>query len=246
MKENQGLATCPFCGSSLYLDLREGVGHFCIKPALTEKSLSSQLTTWLLHKERRGAVRIEKAALVFWPFWEIQSLWPEGEVFTSIAASHPITDMQHSGKVPTGELIPFVEEELKAARVKPPQYAIREFMKKEGISRKNEGSPLKAVRPGPKAWLIHIPFWQVEYICDGVSYEAWIEAVSGDVFADDLPPTFAREKDRIYQRAVAVIFFAYLLAGIFVPSGNLAILVMVGISLPLYLLVRGMVKEEAG
>lgn len=228
VRESEGVANCPFCGSSLYVDLLEGLGHFLIKPVLKEKDLSSQLRTWLERRERRGDLKVSRTWLVFWPFWEIHD--EKDHTSTFMAAAHPITALEDIGSSP-GNLLPYSDAELEGGWSQPPAGALRELLQRMGITAK-------------KALLIHRPFWQVRYIYNQMEYEAWIDAVRGEVFADDIPPTFAKEKDRIYQKAVATLFLCYLALGILIPDGNWAALGMIAASIPLFFLVDWMAKEK--
>lgn len=228
VREREGVATCKFCGASLYVDLLEGVGHFLIKPVLNEKALAPQLATWLARRERRGDLKISRASLVFWPFWEIHD--QEDKTSTFIAAAHPITAIEDAGPSP-GNMRPYSDAELESGWPQPPDGVLRDFLQRVGIAAK-------------KTLLIHQPFWQVRYVYDQMEYEAWIEGVRGEVFADDLPPTFAKEKDRIYQKAIATLFLSYLVVGVAIPDGNWAAAGMIAASLPLFFVVDWMVKEK--
>ena len=48
---DQGLATCPYCSSSLFLSLREGLLHYVLGPVIQEQELGKILRTYLERKE---------------------------------------------------------------------------------------------------------------------------------------------------------------------------------------------------
>ena len=228
VREQEGVANCQFCGASLYVDLSESVGHFLIKPVLKEKNLPPQLTTWLARKERRGALHVNKASLIFWPFWEIHD--EDDRTKRLMASAHPVTALEDAAII-AGQQEPYTEASLEGGYAQPPQGALRDFLQRTGLKAK-------------KALLIHQPFWQARYSYGDIEYEAWVDAVRGEIYADDLPPTFAKKKERIYQKAIAILFVSYMVMGALIPDGNMAVAAMIVASIPLYFLIDWMVKEE--
>jgi len=225
VKTDQGAARCDFCGSSLYISLRDGFLHYLISPMVPEKDVSKVLQTYLEKKERRSSFKMKRTSRVYWPFWEVE----EGEkVNTYIAATNPITTLEDA-EIPAGNAKPFIAEEIGSDWVEPPSERMEDIIAREGIS------------PG-KIRLVHLPFWIVDYEYDSVSYEAWVDAVRGRVYADELPPTFERLKDRLYAYTAFTIFAVLFLIGISVPKPETAFIVYIIALLPLYLVARYMLK----
>ena len=226
VKTDQGAARCDFCGSSLYISLRDGFLHYLISPMVPEKDVPKVLQTYLEKKERRSSFKVKRTSRVYWPFWEVQ----EGDnVKTYIAATNPITALEDA-EIPPGNARPFLAEEIGSDWVEPPSERVEDIIAREGIS------------PG-KIRLIHLPFWIVNYEYDGVSYEAWMDAVRGHVYADELPPTFEKLKDRLYAYTAFAIFAIFFIIGISVPKPNIAFLAYIAASLPLFFGAKYMLRD---
>ncbi len=230
MEAHEGLARCNYCGSALYVDLKEGVGHFMITPVIRKEGLGAHLGTMLARKERKSGLTIDNANIVYWPYWVIQD--EKGKQHIFIANAHPVTAMENL-PVPSGEQKPYSEEGHKDTWFQPPSGGVEEYIEREKLDAK-------------KSRLVHIPFWQVEYTYDDINYEAWIDAAQGAMYADDLPPTFEKQKDKTYRLAVIIIALTYFIPAAIIPNGNLAVLFMLAASLPLYFVILNMVKEDTG
>jgi hypothetical protein len=177
-------------------------------------------------RERRSSFKIKRTSRVFWPFWQVQ----DGDsIGTFIAATNPITSLEEAD-IPPGDARPFLAEETGSDWVEPPSERMEDILKREGIA------------PG-KIRLVHLPFWIVNYEYDDVTYEAWMDAVRGAVFADELPPTFEKEKDRLYALVALIIFGAFFVIGILTPKPNIAFLAYMAAAAPLYYIAKSMLKD---
>lgn len=222
----QGLATCPYCKSSLFISLREGYLHFIIAPVLKEMEIEKTLHTYLERRERKGRLKIIAYKRVYWPFWRIQ----EGDkLHTFIASTHPVTNLEKA-EIPSGDAKPFSENEMKDEIVEPPGDQLEDLVEREGII-------------ATKTWLMHLPFWVVEYEYDGVTYEAWLDAVRGRVFVDDLPPAFEKKKDTVYAAVALSAFAIFFIIGVAIPNANIALLVYAVSALPVYYGIKYVLKE---
>ncbi len=221
----QGLATCPYCGSSLFVSIREGYLHYLLKPMLPERDIEKVLRTYLQRLERRSSFTIKRTSMVFWPFWQTQ----EGEELgTFIAATHPITSLEDAD-ILSGDARPFLQSETGDVWVEPPSERLEELIERQGIA-------------PTKVWLVHCPFWAVNYEYDGITYEVWVDAVRGKAFADELPPTFEKQKDRLYAMAALVIFGVFFLLGVAGSGSIVALLLYAAASIPLYFVVKKMIE----
>lgn len=225
---DQGLASCPYCSSSLYVSLNDGFLHYVITPTLKEKDLDKTLKTFLARKERKSGLVIREAAQIFWPYWRIQQ---DAETKTFIAATNPITSLERAS-IPDGDTKPFLKNKVDKDRFEMPGEPIEDLIEREGIS-------------ASKVWLAHVPFWIVDYEYDSVKYQAWIDAVRGEVYADDLPPAFTKEKDRLYARAAWFIFAVFFILGAAISNGDYVIPLYVLASVPLYYITKRTLKGAA-
>jgi len=214
----QAVAQCPYCASSLYVSIHSGFLHYVLKPLIKEKDLPKILETFLARRERKGGFSITRSRRVFWPFWQMQE--SGGRLRVHIGATNPVTDLERSG-IPSGDAAPYQPSLVQDEWFEPPSAPVEEIIEREGIE-------------AQKTWLAHIPFWVVNYEYDGVIYEAWIDAVRGEVFADDLPPTFGKRKDRAYALAAITAFAVFFVIGVLAPSTKTAILFYLGSAVPLY------------
>ena len=226
VKTDQGIAQCNYCGSSLFISLQDGFLHYLLRPLVPQKDVQKVLQTYLERRERKSSFTIKRTSRVFWPFWQAQD---EDSHRTFIGATNPITSLEEAD-IPPGEPRPFLAEETGSDWIEPPSERVEDIIKREGIT------------PG-KIRLIHLPFWIVDYVYDNVSYEAWVDAVRGNIFADDLPPTFEKEKDRLYALVAFVIFGAFFVIGILIPKPNIAFLAYIAATIPLYYIAKRMLKD---
>lgn len=227
IKEYQGLAKCSYCGSSLYLDINEGIIHLIARPKITQKEIPISLQTFLQKKERKGNFNIKKINLLFWPFW--QTIDMNSNSIISSASSSAITDLENAS-ILGAESEPFNENIAGGNHIEPPIESVYDFLIKSGIK-------------AQKVKLLHLPFYQVIYSYGDMEYEIWIDAISGQIFADYLPPTFAKEKDKLYLKLTALIFVVYFLIGVMIRSGDIAVILMLMASIPLYFYVRKKAQE---
>lgn len=218
IKEHQGLAKCSYCGSSLYLDINEGIIHLIARPKLTQKEIPISIQTFLQKKERKGNFNIKQINLLFWPFWQTVDM--NGKVNHYPASSSALTDLENAN-ITAVESEPFSEDIASGNYVEPPIESVYDFLIKSG-------------QKVQKVKLLHIPFYQVIYTYGEGEYEIWINAVSGQLFADDLPPAFAKEKDKLYLKLVALIFGVYFLIALLVQNGEIAVILMLIASIPLH------------
>jgi len=226
VEADQGLATCPYCSSSLMVSLREGYLHYLLKPLVPDRDIPNVLKSHFERLERKSAFTITKHSRVFWPFWQVQE---QDKIKTFIAATNPITSLENAG-ISSGDARPFRQEETGEDWVEPPTAQMEELIVREGII-------------PSKAWLVHLPFWIVNYEYDSVTYEAWVDAVRGGVFADELPPTFEKAKDRQYALAAIIVFGVFFLIGVLSPTPRIEFVLYVLSIFPLYFGVKSMLKR---
>lgn len=218
IEAEQAVAQCPYCNSSLYVSIQSGFLHYVLKPLIKEKDLPEIMETFLARRERKGEFGIIRSHRVFWPFWQIQE--NGGRLHVHIGATNPITDLERSG-IPSGDAKPYQQSLTREEWFEPPTTPVEDIIESEGIEPK-------------KIWLVHLPFWVVDYTYDGVTYEAWADAVRGEVYADDLPPAFEKRKDRAYALVALVAFAIFFVIGVLAPGVKLALLFYLGAAAPLY------------
>ncbi len=224
IQSEQAVAQCPYCSSSLYISVQSGFLHYVLKPLIKQKDIPDIMRTFLARKERKGEFEITRSSRVFWPFWQIQA--EGGKLHVHIGATNPITDVERSG-IPSGDAKPYQQSLAQDEWFEPPATPVEDIIEREGIEPE-------------KIWLAHLPFRVVDYTYDGVTYEAWVDAVRGEVYADDLPPTFEKRKDRAYAFAAIIAFAVFFVIGVLAPSVKLALLFYLGAAAPLYFGVKMM------
>lgn len=228
IKEHQGLAKCSYCGSSLYLDINEGIVHLIARPKLSQKELPILLQTFLEKKERKGLPSITRTNLIFWPFWQTSEINGKGALFP--ASSSPITALEDAS-ISALATEPFNEEIAENSHVEAPIESVYDFLIKSGLKTQ-------------KVKLLHIPFYQVIYnYGSATEYEVWVDAITGQLFADKLPPTFSKEKDKLYLKMAGLAAGVYILIALLVSSGDIAVILMLVASIPLHFYIRKKTRE---
>jgi len=175
VQEAAGFVRCAFCGSSLTLDLDGARLHYLYRPRQDVSALSA-----LLHRWRRSAglppvAERSLPRLVYRPFWR----------YTPRGASHlvpawPTVDPRwEAPRHPEGEQILFDPDILRGSEV-------IEATLVEGAAR--ERALAGQASPSTAGTLVHLPFYDLELRLGAAVVQVSVDACSGHVYADRIPP----------------------------------------------------------
>jgi hypothetical protein len=184
--DEPGFLDCAYCGSRLHQEAAPAADEW-VAPVLGETQAIERLRRFLEARESVGRPSFERARVVFFPFW------------------------QRRGKHGTG-LEPAAASLVEALEEWNPPFGDRRPLDEEELRRHGEvvEATLEPAQPGEP--LLYVPLWEVRYRYGPTVLSAWVEAVSGAVLAERVPPSRERRLDAAYAAWLAVTGVALSLA----------------------------------
>lgn len=175
--------TCEFCGTVNYLDKSEAVLHYAVLPTLDADGAEAALRRWMAGNETvkglDSAAEIVERSYHLFPLWLVraESSGQERVLFKPGAAT-VYRDLD-AFELPAGSLVAYdPERDAAALPATVPLTAVRTWLSE------NEGIAAGGIR---ETSLVHIPFYLYGYTFGGRTYQARVNAASGQVIAIDFP-----------------------------------------------------------
>lgn len=205
-REGEIFVACAHCASALYLDRSGVVFHYLLARILNAQSAHDTLKRWMsgagTAKDLDRLAEIEPPELRYFPLWRFRTVDNSGEQVHVEPAVEETLLLLQGMTIPPGELRFFRDHNLAPLLVQPT------------ISCEAAAAQLRAAEAsGPKlheAALVHVPFYFFQYCYRNETYEAAVDAASGEVLAGVYP---ARQ-DLAYRILGMVTFVAFFLAAI--------------------------------
>jgi len=175
IQEAAGVLGCPFCKSSLILDLDGARLHYLYRPRQDVSALSGLLRRWCQQVGLPPAAARSKPRLVYRPFWRFT---PRGA--PRLVPAWPTVDPRwQTPQHPEGEQVLFDPNSLRGAEVV-------EATLIEGAARERASAGADA---GPAAGsLVHLPFYDLDVRVGTSSVPVSVDACSGHVYPQRIPP----------------------------------------------------------
>jgi len=235
LQEATGVARCPFCGTSLVLDLTGVRPHVLYCPRREPSEVLPLLRRWCDAQGLAAPSGVSTAHLVYQPFWRFTSqgrprLVPAWATLEARWADVP---------VPEGEQVIYDRSIVGNAQVVEPTVA-------EAAARNRAfGASAASAVAGD---LVHVPFYEIQATMGGGRLTASVEACSGRVYPDRMP---ARTKASAARQASAVTtavvgFVIMFLEAILIPSPWMAASAVGLTAVALYWAVLGNVRTSSG
>jgi hypothetical protein len=223
------LFQCSYCDAALFVDRAAGaVQHYFLPRRLDAEHGAAALRRWMAGndtvKDLDRKASIAGLEAVSFPVWLFRSRQAEGEtVFVEPAAPTPIPQLADL-RVPAGRLEPFREASDLASseRVEPtiPVETARGWLDQRGVSGVTETA------------LVDVPLWRAAYSFEGDSFQALVEASTGQVLAAVFPEK--AESPYVGVALLGLLVFGILGLAISDPGAKLAAYLVA--ALPLWLL----------
>jgi hypothetical protein len=163
---------CPFCGSSLVLDLDGVRPHLMYQPERPADDAVPLLRHWCDTRDLPLPSSLSAPQLIYRPFW----LFLDAGAPRLIPAWPTIEPRWSLVSVPEGARVVFDPAGVASAGVLEPAIA-------EAAARPEGGAP---------GALVHVPFYDLEGSLDGAQAGYSIEACSGRVYPERLPAASRR------------------------------------------------------
>lgn len=208
--EGQIFLTCPFCGSTVYIDKSRVVFHWYVAPTLNRDLALGALRRWMTGsqtvKDLDDKSQVTEIAFQYFPMWYFKLRRRDGkeEVHLSPAAATAVSEIG-SLVLPAGDLRKYAAEiEPEAQAPSVPLASAQGWLSSE----------IQAGETISESSLLHIPVFTVKYSYQGVSYTALVEGATGEVFANLFPA-----KAEAPYRTVGLIAAAVFLCLALIPIG---------------------------
>jgi predicted RNA-binding Zn-ribbon protein involved in translation (DUF1610 family) len=207
--QGQLFETCPYCGSTVYLDRSQVVFHWYLSPTLDEREARASLRRWMSGndtvKDLDVKSKISDQRFDYFPLWQFKSLDGQQErIFLQPAAATSVSELRRL-RIPGGDLRKY-DHALDRQAVQPsvPYAAARDRAVQQGL---NEAAKTEAA-------LVHIPLHTYKYDFEGQTYTALVEAATGQIFAN----VFPAKAEGPYALAAFVAIGGFLLLAL-IPIG---------------------------
>lgn len=181
--EGQIFLTCPYCGSTVYLDKERVVFHWFLAPTLDEKKAGASLARWMAGnqtvKDLDKKAQITGEAFEYFPVWYFKRRSPDGkdDIFLEPAAATSVSELR-TLKLPAGDLRKY--DSAVDPQARPPSVPLETA---RGWTLERQPSSEKIAEQA----LVHIPLYTFKYSYQSKPYTAVVEAGTGGVFANIYP-----------------------------------------------------------
>jgi len=203
--EDSGFITCPYCDSRLYVEVDRTVRHLYLKPRISSNQLPGIISKALEKFELTQPVELTEAKLVFIPFWLLRL---EKGILRFPASELEFEELKKF-KIPVGELLPYEAEIERNYQVELPELELEEIFHLPLVERVKDQIQ--------RVDLIHLPFYQVSYKYLEQIYSGLVDGAGGKFFAQQLPPSPSKEKDRYFMKWLGALSLIFLLEAFFLP-----------------------------
>ncbi|HSB69118.1 MAG TPA: hypothetical protein VLT62_07300 [Candidatus Methylomirabilis sp.] len=220
LQDTTGLVGCPFCGTSLVLDLSGVRPHLLYRPRHGGGSVLPLLRRWSDAQGFPPPSVLSAPQLVYYPFWRFAT---PGR--PRLAAAWPTLEARWADiPAPEGEQSVYDPAVIGTARVVEASVA-------EAAARARtvgEG----ATAPGE---LIHIPFYEMPIRIGGGQVRVCLEACSGHVYPERVPAGASRSVGRMVAAWTAALgFLAMTGEAMLIPAGWAAAIVVAVTAMAFY------------
>lgn len=181
--EGQHFITCPYCGTTVYIDKTQVVFHWYLAPTLDEGKARANLARWMggnqTVKNLDKKARLTGSAFEYFPFWYFKTKDAHGkeQLWLEPAAATSVSELKNL-RIPAGDLRKY-EAEIDSQAHQPtvPLETVREWL----APRLPEGAKIIETA------LVHVPIYTFKYAYKGEVYTAVVEGATGGVFANIYP-----------------------------------------------------------
>jgi len=231
-EEGQIFLTCPYCGSTVYLDKSRVVFHWYIAPTLDEAKARGALARWMAGdqtiKDLDKKASLSGVSFEYFPIWFFKCRSASGleEIVLEPAAATSVSEIR-TIHLPAGDLRKY--EASLESQARPPSVPLQAAL--EWLVQRQ--SPQNEIA---EQSLVHIPLYTFKYGYQGKLYTAIVEAATGGVLANIYP----EKAEAPYLLAGCLSAFVFLFLALFPIIGyasnssqglGIGLLVCVGLGL---------------
>lgn len=216
--QDDGFVHCDACDAALFIDTRSLFLHQQIVPIFDEKKAIGLLKRWLKKSEISGLPTRLEIALQWWPLWEVEN---KGKRSLMLAAPSPWHELE-SLDISSGTRLGFSAS--RTGEVVLPQRCASAVLLRAGA----EGNATLR--------LLHIPVYKLRYQIEGKPWDAFMDGVQGQIYADTMPTAQTSHLDASHAVAFALTTTIFTLEGFFIHGFWPVLLAYAVSAVALYLL----------
>ncbi|MDP8255500.1 MAG: hypothetical protein P9M14_07120 [Candidatus Alcyoniella australis] len=218
--------SCPYCNTSLFVDLRGSVHHLAIEPLVPPDQALQTLMDFLRDHELPRPKSID-SKLIYLPFWQIQ--WPHH--LASMVAGHlPQTGLLEPALPPGTQL------GLDRCRIDPGDLTLPGVQLDAALEAFSESQP--DYQNFKSARLVHAPFHLLAFSLSGNEHHALVDAVTGAIYIEGLPSAASTGRTVRSMLMVSSIIVLATLVVALAPRTIFGIAALVVLGYPLTMLFR--------
>ncbi len=227
-QETSGFVGCPFCGTSLVLDLTGVRPHLLYRPRQNAADVLPLLRRWCDAQGLPPPSALSGAQVVYRPFWRYVS-----RGHPQLVAAWPALEARWSEvQVPAAEQVVYDPAGVAGGRLVEPSVA------EAAARRRVFGENAASVEAGD---LVHVPFFEGQIAMGPHRMQVSVEACAGCVYADRIPQAVQDSGTRraFGRTALSLCFLALFLEAMLIPPLWLAVVAVGVTGVALYWAVGG-------
>ncbi|MBN2719408.1 MAG: hypothetical protein JXX14_26390, partial [Deltaproteobacteria bacterium] len=187
---------CGFCNTLLFVGKQRGMPHVAMSEYVTPADAVLRMGRFLSKREITQSPRILNRQKMYFPFWHL-NFENKARATKWVAAWMPPAEALLSISPDSGDTGQIKMDDVPRHLLADPTLHLEDALQL-GQCRMTD---LDGDRP---AALVHVPFEKIQYQVMGQTLDAYVDLVSGVVYADNLPPTPQRYKSRMLGIVAAV------------------------------------------
>lgn len=228
LRSGDSVFACSFCGSTLYLDRSEIVGHYRLPRLMDLDRAKAALRRWMAGndtvKDLDRKSRLASMDAITFPMWLFRSR-AGGQESTTVEPAAPTSNpLLGDLVIPAGRLDPFEGDEDGAVRVPVgiPLATAKSWVEQRGVA---EDDVIEVA-------LVEVPLWRASYEFGGDRFQAVVEGSTGNVLASVYPEK--SESPYVLVAVLGLVLFG--IEGLVITNPLIKLIVYAVTSLPLLLL----------
>jgi len=232
ISEESGFIGCPYCDSRLYIETAQTVQHSYLKPGIKPEQVAAIISQELSKLELTQPVSVIQSELVFIPFWLIKL---KTGLLRFPASELEISELRNFS-IPVGAVIPYDPEIEGKAKVEMPELSLDNILASPKLEKQKDEIV--------KSELVHIPFYQANYKYLDQGFSAMVDAGAGKLYADSLPISASRQKDRYFLTLFAILSLLFLLEAFLIPKFWILLLAYLATGAGAWYLIQANIKQK--